>query len=111
MLLLGNWAPAIQMHAVLLSLQTLLGCPNPIDHLAGDVAIEWKNNEEGAIAKGRPQHLCYIYACCAMYTYCFILHKNYHSRHLQKTLGSTRHKGRDMKEDGKEGRNHSPVDE
>ncbi len=61
MLLLDNWAPALQMHAVLLSLQTLLGCPNPDDPLANDVAIEWENNEEGAVAKGRQQHLCYIY--------------------------------------------------
>ncbi len=63
--LLANWAPALQMHAVLLSLQALLGCPNPDDPLANDVANEWKTNEEGAVATGIPILLPFYVRCNA----------------------------------------------
>lgn len=45
-----NWSPALQIRTILLSIQALLGAPNPDDPLANDVADDWKNNEQKAIA-------------------------------------------------------------
>lgn len=47
-----KWTAALMMHSVLLSIQALLGSPNPDDPLADDVAAEWKSNEDAAIKKG-----------------------------------------------------------
>lgn len=48
-----NWSPALQIRTILLSIQALLGAPNPDDPLANDVAQEWKSNEPAAIAKAK----------------------------------------------------------
>jgi len=37
----------------LLSIQALLGAPNPDDPLAADVAKSWKEDEQGAIKTAR----------------------------------------------------------
>ncbi|QBM86098.1 ubiquitin-conjugating enzyme E2 N [Metschnikowia aff. pulcherrima] len=46
----NNWSPALQIRTILLSIQALLGAPNPDDPLANDVAQEWKADESRAIA-------------------------------------------------------------
>lgn len=46
---LGNWSPALQIRTILLSIQALLGAPNPDDPLANDVAERWKTDEAAAI--------------------------------------------------------------
>ncbi|EAT85297.1 hypothetical protein HBI56_072530 [Parastagonospora nodorum] len=46
----SNWSPALQIRTVLLSIQALLGVPNPDDPLANDVAQAWKENQAQAIA-------------------------------------------------------------
>lgn len=51
--LLDNWSPALQIRTILLSIQALLGAPNPDDPLAADVAKSWKENEKEAIATAR----------------------------------------------------------
>jgi ubiquitin-conjugating enzyme E2 N len=48
----GNWSPALQIRTILLSIQALLGAPNPDDPLANDVAQRWKEDEKAAIATG-----------------------------------------------------------
>ena len=48
-----NWSPALQIRTILLSIQALLGAPNPDDPLAPDVAKSWKENEAAAIATAR----------------------------------------------------------
>lgn len=53
MSLLGNWSPALQIRTVLLSIQALLGAPNPDDPLANDVAQHWKTDEPKAIEKAQ----------------------------------------------------------
>ena len=45
----GNWSPALQIRTILLSIQALLGAPNPDDPLANDVAQRWKEDEPAAI--------------------------------------------------------------
>jgi ubiquitin-conjugating enzyme E2 N len=45
----GNWSPALQIRTILLSIQALLGAPNPDDPLANDVAQAWKENKDQAI--------------------------------------------------------------
>ncbi|EPS40515.1 hypothetical protein H072_5614 [Dactylellina haptotyla CBS 200.50] len=50
---LANWSPALQIRTILLSIQALLGAPNPDDPLANDVAQRWKEDEPGAIATAR----------------------------------------------------------
>lgn len=52
-ILKDQWSPALQIRTVLLSIQALLGSPNPDDPLANDVATTWKNNEAEAIMKAR----------------------------------------------------------
>jgi len=49
----GNWSPALQIRTILLSIQALLGAPNPDDPLANDVAQRWKENEPAAIQTAR----------------------------------------------------------
>lgn len=44
-----NWSPALQIRTILLSIQALLGAPNPDDPLANDVAEDWKKDEKKAI--------------------------------------------------------------
>ena len=44
-----NWSPALQIRTILLSIQALLGAPNPDDPLANDVAQDWKQDEQKAI--------------------------------------------------------------
>ncbi|KAF5846745.1 hypothetical protein GGP41_004809 [Bipolaris sorokiniana] len=45
----SNWSPALQIRTILLSIQALLGAPNPDDPLANDVAQAWKENKNQAI--------------------------------------------------------------
>ncbi|KAK9447385.1 ubiquitin-conjugating enzyme/RWD-like protein [Limtongia smithiae] len=49
----NNWSPALQIRTILLSVQALLGAPNPDDPLANDVAQRWKEDEPSAIATAR----------------------------------------------------------
>ncbi|MCJ1484305.1 Ubiquitin-conjugating enzyme 13 [Schaereria dolodes] len=48
-----NWSPALQIRTILLSIQALLGAPNPDDPLANDVAQRWKEDEPAAIQTAR----------------------------------------------------------
>jgi ubiquitin-conjugating enzyme E2 N len=50
---LDNWSPALQIRTILLSIQALLGAPNPDDPLAADVAKSWKEDEQAAIATAK----------------------------------------------------------
>lgn len=52
-ILKDQWSPALQIRTVLLSIQALLGSPNPDDPLANDVATTWKTNEAEAIMKAK----------------------------------------------------------
>lgn len=52
-ILKDKWSPALQIRTVLLSIQALLGAPNPHDPLANDVAHHWKTDEKDAIAMAR----------------------------------------------------------
>ncbi|KAF1962756.1 ubiquitin-conjugating enzyme E2 N, partial [Byssothecium circinans] len=49
----GNWSPALQIRTILLSIQALLGAPNPDDPLANDVAQAWKEDQAKAIATAK----------------------------------------------------------
>lgn len=59
----GNWSPALQIRTVLLSIQALLGAPNPDDPLANDVAQHWKTNEPEAIATAKEWTRKYAMGC------------------------------------------------
>ncbi|BEI84738.1 hypothetical protein CcaverHIS002_0501390 [Cutaneotrichosporon cavernicola] len=52
-ILKDKWTPALQIPTVLLSIQALLGAPNPDDPLANDVAQAWKEDEKAAIAEAQ----------------------------------------------------------
>ncbi|WWC71649.1 ubiquitin-conjugating enzyme E2 N [Kwoniella pini CBS 10737] len=52
-ILKDKWSPALQIRTVLLSIQALLGAPNPDDPLANDVAQHWKENQSAAIEQAR----------------------------------------------------------
>ena len=52
-ILKDRWSPALQIRTVLLSVQALMGAPNPNDPLAADVADRWLKDENGAIAEAR----------------------------------------------------------
>lgn len=54
-----NWSPALQIRTILLSIQALLGAPNPDDPLAPDVAKAWKEDEKAAVATAREWTLKY----------------------------------------------------
>ncbi|KAH8903512.1 ubiquitin-conjugating enzyme E2 35, partial [Coniochaeta sp. PMI_546] len=45
----GNWSPALRVRTVLLSIQALLGAPNPDDPLTVDIGKKWKDDEALAI--------------------------------------------------------------
>lgn len=47
-----SWSPALQIKAVLLSIQSLMSEPNPDDPLLEDVAAHWKRDKAGAHALG-----------------------------------------------------------
>ncbi|CDK29132.1 unnamed protein product [Kuraishia capsulata CBS 1993] len=49
----SNWSPALQIRTILLSIQALLGAPNPDDPLANEVAEDWKKDESNAIETAR----------------------------------------------------------
>jgi ubiquitin-conjugating enzyme E2 N len=49
----SNWSPALSIRTILLSIQALLGAPNPDDPLANDVAQNWKEDEQKAIETAR----------------------------------------------------------
>lgn len=51
--IVGNWSPALQIPTILLSIQALMGAPNPDDPLANDVAQRWKEDEPAAIQTAR----------------------------------------------------------
>jgi ubiquitin-conjugating enzyme E2 N len=53
LLLVGNWSPALQIRTILLSIQALLGSPNPDDPLAPDVAKKWKEDKPAAVAMAK----------------------------------------------------------
>ena len=53
LMVIGNWSPALQIRTILLSIQALLGAPNPDDPLANDVAQRWKEDEQAAIQTAR----------------------------------------------------------
>ena len=53
LIILGNWSPALQIRTILLSIQALLGAPNPDDPLANDVAQRWKEDQNAAIQTAR----------------------------------------------------------
>ncbi|KAI5307943.1 Ubiquitin-conjugating enzyme 13, partial [Ascosphaera atra] len=48
-----NWSPALQIRTILLSIQALLGAPNPDDPLAPEIAKTWKEDERAAIETAR----------------------------------------------------------
>lgn len=50
----------MQVRTVLLSIQALMGAPNPDDPLANDVAEHWKSDVNSAIEKGK---MIYILTC------------------------------------------------
>ena len=52
-ILKNKWSPALQIKAVLLSIQALMSAPNCDDPLDEAVAEHWKNDENGAIQKAR----------------------------------------------------------
>ena len=52
-ILKNKWSPALQIRAVLLSIQALLSAPNLDDPLDESIANHWKEDQDGAIAKAR----------------------------------------------------------
>lgn len=60
---IGNWSPALQIRTILLSIQALLGAPNPDDPLANDVAQRWKEDEPAAIQTGNFFPNSWVCAC------------------------------------------------
>lgn len=48
-----KWTPALMIHSVLLSIQSLLSTPNPDDPLDATIAKEWKTNLSLAHEKAR----------------------------------------------------------
>jgi len=52
-ILKNKWSPALQIKAVLLSIQALMSAPNVEDPLDEAVADHWKSDENGAIEKAR----------------------------------------------------------
>lgn len=58
-ILKDKFSPALQVRSVLLSIQALLGAPNPEDPLANDVAELWKANEAKAIQTAREWTMTY----------------------------------------------------
>lgn len=52
-ILKNKWSPALQIKAVLLSVQALMSAPNCDDPLDEAVADHWKSDENGAIQKAK----------------------------------------------------------
>ena len=52
-ILKNKWSPALQIKAVLLSIQALMSAPNVDDPLDEAVADHWKSDENGAIEQAR----------------------------------------------------------
>ena len=52
-ILKDKWSPALQIRAVLLSIQALMSAPNLDDPLDEEIASFWKTNEAGAIQKAK----------------------------------------------------------
>ncbi len=52
-ILKDKWSPALQIRTVLLSIQALMGLPNPDDPLNADAAQMWKADLEGALETAR----------------------------------------------------------
>mmetsp|Transcript_80812 Transcript_80812/g.111903 ORF Transcript_80812/g.111903 Transcript_80812/m.111903 type:complete len:96 (-) Transcript_80812:161-448(-) len=52
-ILKDKWSPALQIRAVLLSIQSLLAAPNLDDPLDEDIANHWKSDANGAITKAK----------------------------------------------------------
>ena len=55
-ILKDKWSPALQIRAVLISIQSLLSSPNLDDPLDEEVAALYKSDEEAALAKGKLSH-------------------------------------------------------
>ncbi|GBP85617.1 Ubiquitin-conjugating enzyme E2 T [Eumeta japonica] len=49
----GSWLPTITLETLLVSLQTLLACPNPDDPLMMDIAQKYKYDKEGFIKSAK----------------------------------------------------------
>jgi ubiquitin-conjugating enzyme E2 N len=58
-ILKNKWSPALQIRAVLLSIQALLSAPNLDDPLDEDIAKFWRENQDGAIERAREWTLQY----------------------------------------------------
>ena len=52
-ILKNKWSPALQIKAVLLSIQALMSAPNVDDPLDEAVAEHWRTDENGAIEQAR----------------------------------------------------------
>jgi len=52
-ILKNKWSPALQIKAVLLSIQALMSAPNEDDPLDEAVADHWKKDPDGAIKKAK----------------------------------------------------------
>jgi ubiquitin-conjugating enzyme E2 N len=52
-ILKDKWSPALQIRAVLLSIQALLSSPNPDDPLNNEAATLWKTDENSALKRGK----------------------------------------------------------
>ena len=48
-----KWSPALQIRAVLLSIQALMSAPNLDDPLDEDIATAWKSDQDAAIKTAR----------------------------------------------------------
>ncbi|KAG9234496.1 ubiquitin-conjugating enzyme E2 [Amylocarpus encephaloides] len=49
----SNWSPALQIRTILLSIQALLGAPNPDDPLDPNVAKKWVDDPDDAIREAK----------------------------------------------------------
>ena len=58
-ILKDKWSPALQIRAVLLSIQSLLAAPNLDDPLDQEIANFWKVDPEGAIKKAKEWTMTY----------------------------------------------------
>jgi ubiquitin-conjugating enzyme E2 N len=52
-ILKGKWSPALQIRAVLISIQALMSSPNPDDPLDTKIAEHWKANKRAAEAQAK----------------------------------------------------------
>lgn len=48
-ILKDKWSPALQIRAVLLSIQALMSAPNLEDPLDADIADHWQKDPDGAV--------------------------------------------------------------